>query len=687
MNCFCSRPPVPDPPGLDSLPPVGCLGHPPKFMFGGVSDMSAADKTMDSRYKGWTRDRRMNEAVRKVVEDGMSQAEAARRLGVTRSRVNVNVNRIKKQQAETAARSEAALAERVAAFEAGGVVGGVDPLSGVGAGPQEVGPVPPPPSAEPVFEVRRIQPPDVFLRDYFGAVVCPDCGVHHDVPGFHDEIISRVADPAVRRLLVNLAPYHAKSTVGTVYSTVYEICRDPNSRTAIVSKAERLARNFLYQIKKLLTDPEMYRDAPRNLIEDWGPFHNPNSWSQTDIFVAGRSSSEKDPTVSVYGVGAQIYGYRFDRMIFDDIADLENQRNGDRVQEMLQWATQECASRVGKTGKLIFVGTRVSPGDIYSYLQDLPAYEVLRYPCILDEVEQSTLWPGHFPYRAAVEQRDSMSIEQFQLVYQNVDSLGMGAAFPFDVLEATRDGVRPLGHWDPSWRLVLGVDPAGAGEQAGYTAMVVLGVDVVTGERFIVDLVNQKQMRAPQIKDQIIEFADRYPLSEIRVEVNGLQSQLFQYDLELISKLTQRGIRFVPHITHGKGGRGGKWDEQFGVESMGPMFYNRQISCPWADVNSRRKVGELHDQLSQFPMGTVSDLVMALWFADLGCRDLFQRFKLPAFDSRARVPSRIRNKRHVVDFGQGEVRAPTHDEVANIHGGDQQRRRLVNVQGDVAVWS
>lgn len=660
----------------------------------------ANEQTMDKRYQGWTRDKRMKEAVRRVLEDGWTQSEAARKYGVSRERVNRNVVAHRNKMTELAARSEAALAERVAAFESssGGVV-----VEAVEPGPQEDGPAPPPEdvhdlddvsqdvdivlpgSQEYITELRRIQPPDVFMRDYFGSVICPDCGVHHDVPGFHDEILSRIVDPGVRRLLVNLAPYHAKSTIGTVTSTVYEICRDPNSRTAIVSKAERLARNFLYQIKKFLTDENLYQDSARNLIEDWGPFHNPNSWSATDIFVAGRSSSEKDPTVSTYGVGAQIYGYRFDRMLFDDIADLENQRNADRVQEMLQWATQECASRVGKTGKLIFLGTRVSPGDIYSYLQDLPAYEVLRYPCIMDEQEQTTLWPGHFPYSAAVEQRESMSIEQFQLVYQNVDTLGAGAAFPLDVVERSQDTSRFMGHWDPSWRMVLGVDPAGAGQQAGYTAMVVLAVDVMTGQRFIVDMVNHKQMRAPQIKDQIIDFADKYPLAEIWVEVNGLQSQLFQYDQELISKLTQRGIRFVPHITHGKSGRGGKWDDNFGVESMGPMFYNNQISCPYGDINSRRKTGELHAQLTQFPMGTVSDLVMALWFAELGCRELLQRFKIPAFDSRARVPARIRNRRRIVDFGTGEVRSPHPDEVSDPSH-TPVTRRLVNIAGGVQTY-
>lgn len=649
--------------------------------------MSVKNQKIDPHLRSTSVSKRMAEAVRRVLEDGMSQSEAARRCGVSRSRVNVNVQAQRRKLAEQRARAEDAMAHRLAEFEKDRpheTQVSVEDAQGTEVAPEApegplLGPEVPEATQPPVVELRRIQPPGEFIRTYFGSVICPDCGVHHEVPSFHDEILDKTCDPALRRLLVNLAPYHAKSTVGTVYSTVYEVCRDPNSRTALVSKSERLAKRFLYQIQKFLIDHSIYTDGP-NLIDDWGPFHNTNTWSSTEFVVAGRQSSEKDPTVSAYGVGAQIYGYRFDRMIFDDIADLENQRNPDRVAEMIQWATQECASRVGKTGKLLFFGTRVSPQDIYSHLEQLPAYQVVRYPCIIDEQEQSTLWPEHFPYRSAVEQRDSMSLEQFQLVYQNVDTPGFGAAFPLEVLERSQDTSRPLGHYDPAWRLVLGVDPAGGGEQAGYTAMVVLGVDLTSGERFIVDMVNHKQMRAPQIKDQILEFCDQYPIAECRVEMNGLQSQLFQYDTELIQKLTQRGIRLAPHITTGRN----KWDENFGVEAMGPMFYNNQISCPYMDINSRKKTGELHSQLSQFPMGKVSDLVMALWFANLGCQDMFQRFKLPSFDSRMKVPARIRRGRHVVDFGEQRVRQP-HDHEIGEPTQRPERRNYVNMPGGISV--
>jgi hypothetical protein len=226
------------------------------------------------------------------------------------------------------------------------------------------------------------------------------------------------------------------------------------------------------------------------------------------------------------------------------------------------------------------------------------------------------------------------------------------------------------------------LDPAGANDQAGYTAMVLMGLDPATGKRHIVDLVNIKQMKAPDILSQVYDWAERYPLRELRVEVNGLQSQLYQYNRELNERLVNRGVRLVPHITHGRN----KWDPQFGVESMAALFHNGLISLPYGDINSRAKVRELEDQLLGFPMARTSDLVMAMWFASLGCREFATRTALPAFDPRMRVPGRIARNRRVMNFADREVRQPTRfDLTGELEPNGQDLVKLANMDSSVLV--
>ncbi len=569
------------------------------------------------KYENWSKGRLYKAALAKILDEGWTQTEAAKEFGISRQHLN---GKLKEARTEHEARIAQAKAR-------------------IGNGPLGLN------------ETRRVGTFPEFCERYFSNWVCPDCGVHHDMPGFHREMADAVTSDA-KRVVINCPPYHSKSTLVSVWHTVYDICRNPNLRTLLVSKSLPFARTFMHSISEILQNEDLYADGP-NLIVDWGPFREDgqSKWSTEQIYVAGRTTAEKDPTVAVLGVGQQIYGRRADVIKFDDVATLDNQRNPDRVAGMLEWFDKEALSRIGKSGKAIWVGTRVNPGDIYSTLSTRAGYRVIRYPCIMDDETEATLWPEHFPYDQALVHRAEMRPADFQLIYQQVDIPGLGASFTQDMIDLCKDTTRVRGHYDSSWRLIAGLDPAGANKGSGYTAFCLLGIDLATGKRYLVDSVAVKQMKAPQMKDLILDWSDRYPLYEWRVESNGVQSQIIQYDLELVQHLAKRGVRVVPHQTHGN-----KWDPQFGVESIAPLMETALVSIPWGNAQTTQAFQPLIEELIAFPMGSVSDRVMSFWFADLGCRDLMKRAHLPMFHERMRVPNRIKRRRRVVDFHNQEIR-------------------------------
>ena len=64
---------------------------------------------------------------------------------------------------------------------------------------------------------------------------------------------SMVYDPASKkRLLINVPPEHAKSTVITVNYCVYRIAMDPNIKITIVSKTQERAKEYLYVLRRRL---------------------------------------------------------------------------------------------------------------------------------------------------------------------------------------------------------------------------------------------------------------------------------------------------------------------------------------------------------------------------------------------------------------------------------------------------
>lgn len=599
---------------------------------------------MEKRYEGWSTQRRYERAIKGVLDEGWTISEAARKLGINRSNLSVRVKAARKEREE---------AERKAAEE-------------MAAGKRAVW----------VRQERRVGTFEEFFNTYFTNWVCPDCQVHHDMPDFHREIIDAIESDE-RRIVVNLPPYHSKSTLVTVWHTVYEICRNPNSRTIIVSKSAPFAKSFLHAIKDILSVPELYQDSQRNLIEDWGPFMpESGGWSEYEIYVQNRTGAEKDPTVLSMGYGGQIYGRRADTIKFDDIATLENQRNPERVAQMIEWLNKEALSRIGKSGQAIWVGTRVAPGDIYSVLTQRPGYKVIRYSALLDEATQQVLWPEHFPYEQVLTHRSEMSAADFQLVYQNVSVPGLHASFTQEMMDEAKDTSRVIGHYLPGWRLIAGLDPAGGNKDSGATAMVLLAVDLDTGMRFVVDAVSEKGMKAPRMRDLMLEWTDRYPIYEWRVESNGVQSQLIQYNEEIIRALALKGVRVNPHYTTGKN----KWDPEFGVESMAPLFSANLVSIPWGNAQAAQRFQPMIEEFVAFPMGITSDLVMAFWFAELGIRDVLQRAHMPLFNERMRRrwPARIKRRARVVDFENREIRPVTLEDqrLGHLTRGQRGYRRM-----------
>lgn len=167
---------------------------------------------------------------------------------------------------------------------------------------------------------------------------------------------------AANRVLINVPPEHAKSTVVTINYVTYRLAVDPNVRIIIVSKTQGMARKFLSAIKTRLSHPNWIK-----LQTAFGPQGgykaDSQTWSADMIYLGtGRDSGEKDPTVQALGFGSQIYGARADLIILDDVVMNSNSHEWEK---QIEWLQKEVITRLGRHGKLLIVGTRVAPVDLY----------------------------------------------------------------------------------------------------------------------------------------------------------------------------------------------------------------------------------------------------------------------------------------------------------------------------------
>ncbi|MFM7010600.1 MAG: hypothetical protein ACKO0Z_14935 [Betaproteobacteria bacterium] len=467
----------------------------------------------------------------------------------------------------------------------------------------------------------------------------------------HVAMTYEAGDPDL--LVVNTPPGHAKSTTITVNYAVWRIIKDPNVKIVIVSKTERLATQFLLQIKNRLTH-NSYSDLQRDFAPPGGFNANSSSWKQDMIYVSSdvRGGEAKDPTVQAIGIGGQLYGARADLIILDDTIDNSNAHNFER---QVHWVQTEVMSRLPDGGKLLVVGTRMAPKDLYRELlnperyhgDDASPWTYFAQPALLEAAENSedwvTLWPytdapsgkhqepsenGLFPKWTGPileKRRARMLPASWARVYQQ-EQVAEDTVFKPEDLRASQQmrtaGIIPadehIGRAQgmEGLHIIAGLDPAAA----GFTAMVVLGVEVRTGKRYVIDVSNKPNMHPDEMRAQIKAWTTKYNIAEWRIEDNAFQSFLTK-DTEINTWLAGRGVRLAPHRTGSN-----KHDPDFGVMAMSGLFQQGLIFLPNSSTES---VKALIEQLSVWqpkpPKGTKTDTVMALWFAELRAQELVTR--------------------------------------------------------------
>jgi hypothetical protein len=473
------------------------------------------------------------------------------------------------------------------------------------------------------------------------------------------------------RILCNWPPDHGKTATISINFVTWLIHRNPDVRVVLVSKTQGMARKMLGAIKFRLTDasyrPMHLRFAPQ------GGWKDPDqSWTQTEIYVKGRGSGEKDPTVQAIGISGHIQGARSDWIILDDAVD---RANASQWEAQTDWLAQiitsrlpnddeELAAQADAPGKLVVLGTRNAPKELYQVLRDdfqdyegNPVWTYFSQPAVLDygptPADWRTLWPytedAHGVRRRkwdgpalAKRRGDVRSESLWALTFQQQD-VAENAVFPQEVIAACTNGARGAGDIPEGGMgasrgdkgmtglyVVAGLDPA----TVGHTAMLVYGVDRLTRRRFVLDGVNQPGMTPHELRSAVKRLTREYKIREWRVERNAFQRFLTQ-DEELRMWLANQGCLLREHFTTGKN----KWDPDFGIAGLAALF----LSSVTPDAEGRwRKIpggglvelpsprlspviAELVDQLVTWQPETdksnKTDLVMALWFAEVAARE------------------------------------------------------------------
>jgi len=490
-----------------------------------------------------------------------------------------------------------------------------------------------------------------------------DCLEGREPRNLHENQVYIKGEPEF--LLINTPPEHAKSTTITMNYVTYRICEDPNIRIIIVSQTQEMAKKFLRGIKDRLSSPNPnYRKLQIDFAPDGGFAANAASWTADSIYVSSdlRDSGEKDPTVQALSIGGHIYGSRADLIILDDCV---TGKNAHEYEKQMDWLQREVYNRLSYPGGVcLLVGTRLAPTDLYGeiikdeyYGEETSPWTYLTQPAVLEFDEDPkkwvTLWPftnrqpvskvgkalvektkdGLYPMwtgPALKKRRASMSPRNWELVYMQAQVVD-DAIFPEKAVLGSVDAARQPGPMPPGTAqgrprglegcyVVGGFDPA----VTGNSAAVVVAMDRATGIRWVLD-VWTRPTKPDDIFDKIKEWTVKYRMNEWRIEKNAMNLMVTQ-NREIRSFLASRGCLLREHFTGSN-----KWDADFGVASMSMLFdgwesKKQLIHLPNKQAEGvKALIGQLVTWEPDEPgrkSRRKTDCVMALWFAEIRCREL-----------------------------------------------------------------
>jgi hypothetical protein len=475
------------------------------------------------------------------------------------------------------------------------------------------------------------------------------------------------------RILINTPPFHAKSATITQQWVTYMLCMNPALRIMIVGKTAEAAAKHLYAVRQYLTDPNYVElQSAYGPADGFKPQRGEGRWTNFLIYLAGRNldaadKAAKDPSVQAVGIGGAIYGSRCDLIILDDAVD---DTNWSSYEKQFDWLTRTVQSRV-YDGKLILVGTRIKPMDLYAhllngdnYMSGKTPWTYLAQPAVFEYAEDpkdwKTLWPrsstpmdegagapdedGLYPAWGGERLsgiRSSLAPGTWALVYQQ-EQVSEDMTFHPVCVWGSVDKRRQPGILRPGelggrragmegMHVVLSIDPAGTGE----AFMLVYAVDRQTRERWVLQAWMGSNTKLSWYADMIEQIVPEYGVSDLVIERQGYSNWLYQ-DERIVNYCRQRGVRISPHYT----GQGNKVDPDFGVASLAGLFgglTRREnagnqdhdgeniIHLPNPDKSPGIKA--LVDQLLTWVPGKSGsklrqDGPMALWFAEMRVRNV-----------------------------------------------------------------
>lgn len=302
-----------------------------------------------------------------------------------------------------------------------------------------------------------------------------------------------------------------KTTTDTILPICLEVLIDRNVRILLGSETVTQAEDFLLEAKAILTHP--------NVAEVFGDLKG-DKWNESEITVAGRTITSKEPTVMCTGVDGAVTSKHFDHIFLDDLVSLKSSRTKGGRTKTYNWYYMTLLPCItDEQTKLRIRGTCYHPEDQYSYLmKNDPRFmdSTIIVPALTSEGESNN--PTVHSTEWLTSLRDGMPRVIWNAQYQQDSSGVQGSIFEEDHFKHVAELPRGLIYF-------IGVDLA-TGKKKGVhakKAVVVIGIHPQTFKIYLAAY-SSGHWKEKRLDKVISDYADSYDPLLISVEANAYQA-------------------------------------------------------------------------------------------------------------------------------------------------------------------
>lgn len=243
---------------------------------------------------------------------------------------------------------------------------------------------------------------------------------------------NRAVDDVIQRripqnkLLILAPPNSAKSTWNSLIRPCYHLGAHPDENLLFMTSSDDMAKTFGGSVRMTLQESERHEEVfPERACRP----HRTRGWSGDGLYLRGTPYASKDPAYKAVGFGMSVMGARANGVILDDVLDQKQAESDIEQVKAKNYYTKTVVPRLNtQSGWLLAVMTRFAEGDLGGHFIKLAEQSgdwlILRTPLEAEDNDPmgrapgESLWPEQFPPEFIQATKRSMSIAEYDLVYQ-----------------------------------------------------------------------------------------------------------------------------------------------------------------------------------------------------------------------------------------------------------------------------